>query len=119
MTWHRWPAFRVMVTWRSMAAREAGSVRAAQSDSQVWIGRFNWEAWEFVDEGTLYNLPRNDACQVTYCNIGAVQWLDDRRITLASGVALPGDPWPCFAKSESLHQMLLPASAARPVTSSS
>ena len=97
----------------------AWSVLSAQSDSQVWIGRFNWETWEFVDEGTLYNLPRNDACQVTYCNIGAVQWLDDRRITLASGVAQPGDPWPCFSKSESLHQMLLPASAARPVTSSS
>ena len=102
-----------------MTTPDAWAVWAAQSDSQVWIGRFKWETWEFVDEGTLYNLPRNDACQVTYCNIGAVQWLDDRRITLASGVAQPGDPWPCFSKSESLHQMLLPASAARPVTSSS
>ena len=50
------------------------------------------DSWQFEDEGSLFNLPRNDACEVTYCNIGAVQWLDDRRITLASGVAQPGRP---------------------------
>lgn len=110
---------RLVVTGLSSSIPDARCVGAAQADSQVWIGRFNWESWEFVDEGNLYNLPRNDACQVTYCNIGAVQWQDDRRITLASGVAVPGDPWPCFSKSESLHQFLLPASAARPIAPSS
>ena len=107
------------MTWHCIARPDVPAAWPAQSDSQVWIGNFNWEAWEFEDEGALYNLPRSDACQVTYCNIGAVQWLDDRRITLASGVAQPGDPWACFAKSESLHQFLLPASAARPVAQSS
>ena len=102
-----------------MAVPEPHHACIVQSDSQIWIGSINWDTWEFVDQGALFNLPRNDACEVTYCNIGAVQWLDDRRITLASGVAQPGDPWPCHSKSESLHQFLLPASAARPVAESS
>ena len=82
-----------------------------QEDSAVWLGVIDWDSWEFTDEGDVYHLPRNDACQTVYCNIAAVQWLDDRRITVASGVALPGDPWPCFSKAESLHQFLLPPSA--------
>ncbi len=77
----------------------------------MWLGVVDWESWEFKDEGDLYHLPRNEACEMVYCNIAAVQWLDDRRITVASGVALPGGPWACFSKAESLHQFLLPASA--------
>jgi len=77
------------------------------------VGLINWDSWEFTDEGSVYHLPRNDACQIVYCNISAVQWLDDRRITVASGVAPPGSPWPCMSKSESLHQFLLPPGSVR------
>ena len=74
----------------------------------MWLGGFNWDSWEFTTEGLVLNLPRNDACQPTYCNVGAVQWLDGRRISVASGVALPGDPWPCHSKSQALAQFQLP-----------
>ncbi len=89
----------------------------AQDDSAVWLGSLDWDSWEFREEGAVYQLPRNDACQVVYCNMRGVQWLDDRRISVASGVAPPGSPWPCFSKSESLHQFLLPASAMAVVQS--
>lgn len=142
----------------------------------MWLGGFNWTSWSFNDEGLLLHLPRDNACRTTYCSIGAVQWLDDQRISLATGevlpicinltapvskripcgdplselvclttspqlreiypkqtscytgntsttqanahtltlalpaagVATPGDPWPCFSKSESLMQFQLP-----------
>ena len=80
----------------------------AQLDSAVWLGGINWDTWQFSSEGLLLHLPRNDACQSTYCNVGAVQWIDDQRITIASGIAVPGDPWPCHSKSESLSQFQLP-----------
>jgi hypothetical protein len=83
----------------------------------VWLGAINWDTWEFKDEGAVYQLPRNDACQLVYCSIGGVQWLDDMRISVASGVPSPGAPWSCYSKSESLHQFLLPAIALKDVQS--
>jgi hypothetical protein len=79
-----------------------------QDDSAVWLGGFNWTSWTFTGEGMLLHLPRDDACRTTYCSLGAVQWLDEQRITVASGMANPGDPWPCHSKAQSIMQFQLP-----------
>ncbi|BDA43497.1 hypothetical protein COCOBI_04-5090 [Coccomyxa sp. Obi] len=105
------PATAAFSQFSGIAIRRNKMLIASQDDSAIWLGVIDWDSWEFTDQGNVYHLPRNDACQMTYCTINAVQWLDDKRITVASGAAPPGSPWPCFSKAESLHQFLLPSSA--------
>lgn len=32
----------------------------SQEDAAVWIGNFDWERMEFVDEGKVYHFPRDE-----------------------------------------------------------
>ncbi len=61
---------------------------------------FDFDKQEFVtsEDDRVYTMPRNAACEVLYCNIEGVQWLDDDRLVIASDKAKADQPYPCTLK---------------------
>ena len=47
----------------------------SQSTSTLWVGTFVEEGWGFVDDGMIYQFPKNDAGETIYCNIEGVSSL--------------------------------------------
>lgn len=53
-------------------------VISSQEDAAIWIGHINTETFEFEEEGTILHFPRmGRGCDVQYCNIEGVQFIDE------------------------------------------
>jgi hypothetical protein len=58
-------------------------VISSQEDAAIWIGHINTETFEFIGEGSILHFPRvGRDCEVQYCNIEGVQFIDEY-VTLA------------------------------------
>lgn len=85
-------------------------VISSQEDAAIWIGHFNTETFEFEEEGTVLHFPRmGSGCEVQYCNIEGVQFIDDTRIITTTDRAKKDQPWGCSAKDQSVQVFALPA----------
>ena len=49
----------------------------SQEDSTVWVGFFDWDTLEFVDDGVVLFFPRGGDCQPIYCNVEGIEWIDE------------------------------------------
>ncbi|GAX10831.1 hypothetical protein FisN_31Hh038 [Fistulifera solaris] len=92
----------------------------SQEESQVWIGRLKglvegrlWDidAIEFdVDEGTVYDFPKDHECQTIYCNIEGIHWMNEYTL-LAVSDKMKGrgkQDFRCFDKDQTAHVFVLP-----------
>ena len=76
----------------------------SQSTSTLWIGTFAEEGWEFLDDGIIYQFPKNDAGETVYCNIEGVSWITPSQIVVVSDKCKSGDqPKVCRQKDQSIH----------------
>jgi hypothetical protein len=88
------------------------------------IGDFNADDLEFAsEEGQIFHLPRDNHCDIVYCNAEGIQWIDHYRVVVASDKAKSDQPFWCALPpgswSGSLPACLpacLPASLAIPAT---
>ena len=87
----------------------------SQEDSTLWVGEYNYgegatepEDYEFATGGSVLTFPRNSACEIVYCNVEGVHWLDDYRIIVTSDKAKSTQPWRCVAKDQSVHIFAVP-----------
>eukprot|EP00879_Flechtneria_rotunda_P001126 GHRR01001268.1.p1 GENE.GHRR01001268.1~~GHRR01001268.1.p1 ORF type:complete len:366 (+),score=117.53 GHRR01001268.1:185-1282(+) len=83
----------------------------SQEDSAMWVGTFDFEELEFTSDGTLYNFPRNGDCEMIYCNVEGIQWIDDVRFVIASDKAKSKQPYRCTAKDQRISIFALPDNA--------
>lgn len=44
----------------------------SQENSAMWVGTFDMEKLEFTSDGTIYNFPRDNHCDVSEVAHGAV-----------------------------------------------
>jgi len=92
----------------------------SQEDSKLWIshlngrtdaGLWNIDAISFdVEENTTYDFPKNDQCEVVYCNIEGAFFLNPRTImTVSDKMKSKGkQDFRCFDKDQSAHIFTLP-----------
>lgn len=75
----------------------------------VQIADFDPDTNEFLSEdGEIFHLPRDNHCNMIYCNAEGIQWLDDYRILIASDKAKSNQPYWCDAKDQSIHIFSFP-----------
>jgi hypothetical protein len=55
-----------------MAVRGNRIAIVSQENATLWIGSFDWEALEFTDEGRVFHFPRDNHCDIMYCNVEGV-----------------------------------------------
>lgn len=74
----------------------------------MWIGTFDFDALQFKDEGEVFYFPRDDRCDMIYCNVEGIQWIDDIRFVIASDKAKKTQPLKCVQKEQRLSIFSLP-----------
>jgi hypothetical protein len=55
-----------------MAVRGNRIAIVSQENATMWIGSFDWEQLEFTDEGRVFHFPRDNHCDIMYCNVEGV-----------------------------------------------
>ena len=56
----------------------------SQENSEMWVGTFNQENWEWADEGQLYRFPRTPDDQILYGNVEGVAWITPTQVAVVS-----------------------------------
>lgn len=83
---------------------------ASQENAAVFIGTLDLDGGVRVTEGKIIDLPRNDECEIKYCNIEGVAFVDEKTIVAVSdSMKSKGKQhFRCREKDESLHIFQLP-----------
>jgi hypothetical protein len=81
----------------------------SQKDSALFIGRFDFNLLEFVGSGNVYNFPRDHGCNIQYCNVEGISWIDDTRFLIVSDKAKKDNDYYCMDKDQSISMFALPA----------
>lgn len=101
------------VSFDDYASLEADGDRIAvvsQMSSALWVGQFQPDSWEWVDDGMIYQFPRNAAGETIYCNIEGVAWITSTQFVMVSDKRKPGEQSKaCMEKDQSIHVFNLPA----------
>ena len=93
----------------------------SQEDSLLYVGKMLgkdpltgfWDinSMEFdQDEVVIYNFPKNDNCEIVYCNIEGVHWLNENMlIAVSDKMKSHGkQEFRCLDKDQSVHAFVLP-----------
>uniref|UniRef100_A0A383W8D3 Uncharacterized protein n=1 Tax=Tetradesmus obliquus TaxID=3088 RepID=A0A383W8D3_TETOB len=94
--------------YSGMAFRGSKTAIVSQENSAMWVGEFDFEALEFTSEGQVFNFPRDNHCDMIFCNVEGVQWLDDVRVVIASDKAKKDQPFRCVDHEQRVSIFALP-----------
>jgi len=118
------PVSADFLDYSAITVDEKGRVAiSSQEDSKIWVGRlvglqenglYDLEKLALLDseEGKpeVYHFPMNDDCEVVYCNIEGIHWLDENMIVAVSDKmkSKGKQPFRCFDKDQSVHAFVFP-----------
>ncbi|EFN56338.1 hypothetical protein CHLNCDRAFT_57598, partial [Chlorella variabilis] len=81
----------------------------SQEEAAIWVGDFHGDKLEFASqEGQVFHLPRDNHCEIVYCNAEGITWIDHYRIVIASDKAKSYQPFWCDTKDQSIHLFAMP-----------
>ncbi len=75
----------------------------SQATSALWLGAFQENSWDFVDDGVIYQFPRNEQGKIIYCNIEGVAWITPHQIVTVSDKRKREQAKKCKQKEQSIH----------------
>ena len=79
-----------------------------QEDAALWVGEFDFDTMEFVGDGAVFHFPRDNNCDMVYCTVEGLSWIDDQRITVTLDRAKADQPFVCTLKDQSIAMFALP-----------
>jgi len=90
----------------------------SQVNSQLWIGLIEFGDGEFIkpesisipEGGKVFDFPRGPNCEVQYCNIEGVAFINNSTVVAVSDKMKNHgrQSYNCFAKDQSIHVFVLP-----------
>lgn len=81
----------------------------SQESSLLWVGRLHASRWEVVDNGQVYEFPRDADGRIVYGNVEGIAWLSSTRIVVVSDRASRrSQPGRCQEKDQSIHIFRIP-----------
>jgi hypothetical protein len=117
------PSSAYFEDYSAMTIDESGKVGiTSQEESQFWVGKllgkdlttglWDIDKVEFDSQTSrIYDFPKNDACEVVYCNIEGVTWITNSDMIMAVSDKMKGrgkQPYRCSDKDQSVHVFSLP-----------
>ncbi|MEW5870984.1 MAG: hypothetical protein AB1894_17045 [Chloroflexota bacterium] len=95
------------VAFEDYACLDADNHRLAvvsQMTSALWVGQLCEDRWEWVDNGRVYQFPRDPDGNILYCNVEGVNWITPTQIVVVSDKRKPGEQSKhCTEKDQSIH----------------
>jgi hypothetical protein len=104
------PEAMAFVDYSAIAIHGDRVAVSSQENSQVWIGTIDLNSFEVSPNGQIYNFPRNDNCEIVYCNVEGLEWLNDHMLAAASDQMkdMNRQPYRCLAKDQAVHIFTVP-----------
>jgi len=100
------------VDYSTIALRGNRVAIASQESSKVWIGHINFDTLELVTKGSkMYHFPRDDKCDVVYCSVEGLDWINDNTLVACSDRSKDDghhERSRCSGKDQSIHVFALP-----------
>jgi hypothetical protein len=93
--------------YSSLDIRDGRVAILSQETSEVWLGHLDPTEWRFVDDGHIWQLPRNAQGKPKYCNAEGVAWITADRLVIVSDRRKAGSPKRCGLKDQSVHVVQL------------
>ena len=76
----------------------------SQASAKLWLGTFQNDTWDFIDEGVVYAFPTNKEGKIIYCNVEGICWLNHHQIVVVSDKCKTSkQPKRCKGKDQSVH----------------
>ena len=106
--------------YSALSINENGDVAiTSQEESQLWIGKlkldddllFDVENSEFVENrGTVLDFPRDTNCEIIFCNIEGIHWINDELLVAVSDKMKSGgkQDFRCLEYDQSIHVFIRP-----------
>jgi len=106
------PKTAFFTDYSAISMTDSGKVAiTSQENATVWIGTFSNETMEFGD-GDVFNFPRNSRCEMIYCNVEGIAWVDEEAGTFVAATdAMKGkgkQPPQCQMKDQSILYLQIP-----------
>lgn len=79
-----------------------------QEDSALWVGRFDVVTMEFIGSGSVYHFPRDNNCEMIYCTVEGLSWIDHHRVAVTLDRAKADQSFVCTPKDQSIAVFMLP-----------
>lgn len=79
-----------------------------QENSALWVGEFDFGPMEFAGLGKVYHFPRDNNCDMIYCTVEGLSWIDHHRIAVTLDRAKADQPFVCTPKDQSIAVFMLP-----------
>ena len=74
----------------------------------MWVGHFDFEIMKFRGSGEVYHFPRDNNCDMIYCTVEGLSWIDQHRIAVTLDRAKADQPFVCIPKDQSIAVFMLP-----------
>jgi hypothetical protein len=98
--------------YSAIALRGSRVAIASQENAAVWVGKLDIESWSFIadESARLYDFPRNDNCEIVYCNVEGLDWINDNMFVAASDQMkdMGRQPFRCLQKDQAVHVFVIP-----------
>lgn len=80
----------------------------SQENAALWVGEFDFGPMEFTSLGKVYHFPRDNNCDMMYCTVEGLSWIDHHRIAVTLDRAKADQPFVCTSKDQSIAVFMLP-----------
>jgi hypothetical protein len=95
--------------YSSVAVTEDRVAVMSQTNSALWVGRFEPSSWRLADDGTTYLFPRDEKGRTVYGNVEGLSWVAPDQVVVVSDKAKRAQPKRCRAKECSIHLFAIPS----------
>jgi uncharacterized protein YjiK len=89
--------------YSSLAIRDDRVAVLSQESAQIWLGTLDLTTWRFVDNGSVWELPRDERGRTRYCNAEGVAWIAPDLLVIVSDKRKSVDSRRCVHKDQSIH----------------
>lgn len=84
----------------------------SKENSEMWVGTFDQDRWDWTDPGRIYQFPRGERGEALYGNLNGVAWINHERVVVVSGRRNSKEPVHFGEKDQSIHIFDLPHPAS-------
>jgi hypothetical protein len=105
------PATADFIDYSGMSFRGDRFGIISQENSAMWVGDFDFDKMEFSSDGEVYYFPRDNECNMVYCTVEGLDWIDDDRIIVTSDRSKADQKFVCASHDQAVAVFMLPHGA--------
>lgn len=96
--------YSAMALWNGSTIGITSQQNAALFVGEFSVGEDNIE----VGSGRVYDFPRTDECEIEFCNVEGLHFLEAKLVVVVSDSMKKKQPFRCRRRDESIHVMAIP-----------